>query len=196
MGLWPFLPLIALGFACVSPAPYSAGAQLIPREDVLAPHIQKEWQAIFYEEFKKDPKSMKAIGFFSSGGWSHEGQALFMDQGDKSNKSTRYLYAHSGLNTAKIEQMQSLQLPPSDLDLAKIESFFPLENIDTVSFDNLNWEIVVLKKETGFSGKSIQINSVYINTGELAKHPKHERLIHEIRKVQEKALEKLRGKSL
>ncbi len=193
MRLLYLLLSIALPLACIGPAPSGTGAQLLPAEDVLAPHIQKEWQAVFYEQFKKDPKTVEAVGFFSSGGWSHEGQALFMEQSDK---SIRYLYANPGLNAGDLEKMQILQLPQSDFDLANIKSHFPLENIDAVSFDNLNWEIVILKKEVGFTGQSIKIKSVYINTPELAKYPKHEALIKDIRLLNEKALAKLRGKPL
>ncbi|MEI8026118.1 MAG: hypothetical protein WCI18_07200 [Pseudomonadota bacterium] len=193
MRLLYLLLSIALPLACIGPASSGTGAQLLPPEDVLAPHIQKEWQAVFFEQFRKDPKAVEAVGFFSSGGWSNEGQALFLEQSDK---SIRYLYASSGLNASDLERMQTLQLSQSDFDLTKIKSLFPLENIDGVSFDNLNWEIVILKKEIGFTGKSIKIRSVYINTPELAKYPKHELLIKEIRLLNEKALLKLRGKTL
>ncbi len=187
------LLMLSIVLAATGPASSAIGAQLLPPEDVLAPHIQKEWQAVFYEQFKKDPKALAALGFFSSGGWSNEGQALFVEQGDT---NIRYLYASPGLNATDVDRMQTLELPKSDFDLTKIYRLFPLENIDAVSFDNLNWEVVILKKETGFTGRTIKIKSVYMNTPELAKYPKHELLIRDIRSLNEKALLKLRGKSL
>ncbi len=182
------LILLAVPLACMSPTTPGTGAQLVSPEAILTPHIQKEWQLMFLEQFKKDPKSKQALGYFSSGGWSNDGQALFIDQGEQ---NLRYMYASPGLNANELDRIRILAMPRADLDLRKIEKLLPLENVDAVSFDNLNWEIVFLKKEAGFMGTSIKINSVYINTPDLPKYPKHQELLKEIKSVIDKSLEKI-----
>jgi hypothetical protein len=144
----------------------------------FSPTIQKEWQNLFYEQFKKDSTATKAIGFFSSGGWSNEGQAMFIDRG---SQHFQFLYASPSLGVAEIERLFVSQIPRSELNIAAMESAFPLERIDVVSFDNLTWEVVILNKELGGAEDPVVSKSVYINTPALDKFPKHAQLISALR---------------
>lgn len=144
----------------------------------FSPTIQIEWQNLFYEQFKKDSTATKAIGFFSSGGWSNEGQAMFIDRG---GQHFQFLYASPSLGVEEIERLFVSQIPRSELNISAMESVFPLERIDVVSFDNLTWEVVILNRESGASKESIVSKSVYINTPALDTFPKHAQLISSLR---------------
>ena len=170
--------------SCISPSPKVANTT--PQKATLGfnPTIQKEWQQIFFDQFKKDPTATMAIGFFSSGGWNNEGQAMFIDRG---GADLRFVYAHPNLAAEAIDRLVVSQIAKSELKLSEITSAFPLERVDMNSFDNLTWEVVIFERRSESSNEQILSQSVYINCPGLEAYPKHAQLISSLRTAVAKA---------
>jgi len=177
--LYSFI-LFLLVSACTTTSTPLNGAQLLDAGFKMNPNIQQEWQQTFLNQFKKDSKATYAVGLFTAGGWSNAGQLMIMDQG---GDSLRLLFASPGLNANEIDRLQLTSIPRKEVDFNYIEKAMKLEPLDQVSFDNLRWEVVFLKRVPTILGDTIKIFSLYINTTEREKYLGHNKLLATLEKL-------------